>query len=156
MNIGSYPDTVAEVLDDQMIYPPGVHLAMQRFKQSEPWRGSVSERRIKFVALNRELAAIYQVDSPDLEFTRLDGSSSGASRYVPTEHRIIMTGRLSVVTYLHEFGHALGHNERQATAWSVNLFRLWFPSQFGRLLQVGHLLLRPSDAAARLLRDSAP
>ena len=46
--------------------------------------------------------------------------------------------RLSVVTYLHEFAHAMGRDERGACRWSLNLFRRVFPEQFARLRTDGH------------------
>ena len=58
---------------------------------------------------------------------------------MPREPAVItMRGRLSVVTYLHEFAHALGRGERGACRWSLNLFRRVFPEQCARLRADGH------------------
>ena len=97
--------------------------------------------------LFQRLAGIYRISAPKLVFGELDGSSSGASHYLPGQHEIVLLGRLSVVTYLHEFGHARGHDEREATRWSTNLFRRCFPHQYARLIHRGHILLRPQNAA---------
>ena len=61
--------------------------------------------------------------------------------YTPATHEIRLIGKLSVVTYLHEFAHARGADERQAVAWSVNLFARLFPRSFARLDQHGHTLV---------------
>jgi hypothetical protein len=81
---------------------------------------------------------------PTLRFEGIDGSFSGASSCRQPQSSepavITMRGRLSVVTYLHEFAHALGHGERGACRWSLNLFRRVFPAQFARLGTCGHTL----------------
>jgi hypothetical protein len=46
------------------------------------------------------------------------------------------------VTFLHEFAHARGFDERQACRWSINLFRRCFPRSFASCRQVGHTLVR--------------
>jgi hypothetical protein len=70
------------------------------------------------------------------------GTHSGASNYRPACHTITLTGKLSVLTYLHEFAHARGADERQACRWSINLFRRCFPRSFARCRAVGHTLVR--------------
>jgi hypothetical protein len=103
-----YPQCILEVLDEQMTYPPAVVRAVQRFARTRPWRGTVEDREAKFEQLNRDLAKVYGIAVPALNFERIDGSSSGSSHYIPSQRRIVLVGKLSVVTYLHEFAHALG------------------------------------------------
>lgn len=143
-----YPETVVEVLDDQLFFNLDAIRAMQKFHQVGPWRGSLDERKDKFRRVNRALATAYDIAEPDFVFGRIDGSNSGASHYIPVFHRIVLLGKLSVVTYLHEFAHARGMDERAATRWSVNLFRRCFPRQFSRLIHRGHVLVRPEEAVA--------
>lgn len=144
---GDYPATVIEVLDDNMRFRSRTLRTLKAFASLGPWSGTLAARRQKFIWLNQRLADIYGVPEPKLSFGQLDGSSSGSSHYIPSQHRIVLLGRLSVVTFLHEFAHALGHDERRATRWSANLFRRCFPRQYARLIHKGHLLLRPQDAA---------
>jgi hypothetical protein len=149
-----YPETVIEVLDDDVSYPDGVIEAVQAFAQAGPWRDFIKSRKRKFQRLNCELARACNKPEPTLMFRNLDGGSSGASCYMPQEHRIVLTGRLSVVTYLHEFAHSLGLDEREACRWSINLFRRCFPRQCARLIHVGHTLIRASDISATLTKES--
>jgi len=143
-----YPETVVEVLDDHMRFNLVALKAVREFHEAEPWRGSLDERKDKFRRLNRALSSAYDITEPRLVFGRIDGSSSGASHYMPSLHRITLVGKLSVVTFLHEFGHARGMNERRTATWSLNLFRRWFPRQFARLIHRGHMLIRPDEAVA--------
>lgn len=146
----NYPKCVLEVVDDQLTYQPEALHAVRRFARRQPWRGTVENREAKFEQLNCDLATAYGIAVPALNFQCIDGRSSGASHYIPTQHRIVLTGKLSVVTYLHEFAHALGMDERDACKWSINLFKRCFPQQYGRLVHLGHMLFRPADVAIRL------
>ena len=146
-----YPETVAEVLDDGMKFRPATLHAMWVFAHARPWSGTIEERQAKFRRLNGALAAAYEIAEPELVFETLDGGTSGRSHYVRALHRIVLVGKLSVVSFLHEFGHARGYGERMACKWSINLFRRIFPRRFSRLLQVGHMLVSP-----RSIRRGSP
>ena len=139
----NYPASVAEVLDDNLKFRPGVLAAVRRFKASKPYRGSLDERKSKFAALHQDLCAIFG-KTTTLTFGTLDGSDSGSSSYCPGTDTITLKGKLSVVTALHEFGHVVfGADERKACKWSVNLFRRTFPVLFSRCAQDGHTLRIP-------------
>jgi hypothetical protein len=144
-----YPDTVVEVIDDKMTFPPEVIRVASELARSRPWTGTLAERKEKFRQAAVDLAVALGIRPPELRFGRIDGSFSGASYYEPRHHRVVLSGRLSIITMFHEVGHALGFGERQATAFSVNLFKRCFPRQFARLIHRGHTLLRPQDVAMR-------
>lgn len=58
----------------------------------------------------------------------------------PAAHVIVLRGRLSVITLLHEVAHLLhGPSERVAVAWSLAAFRATFPRSFSRLTFSGHM-----------------
>ena len=141
-----YPQTAAECLSDNIKYRRGVIAAVKAFKRSGPWKGSIETRKKKFRRLNGRLAEAYGMPAPELHFEGIDGSFSGASscsrRSRGQPAVITMRGKLSVVTFLHEFAHALGKGERGACRWSINLFRRVFPRQFARLRADGHVLRR--------------
>ncbi len=149
-----YPETVVEILDDQMTFPSDLLQAVQEFAESNPWQGSTKSRQEKFRQLNRSVARACGIELPKLIFGKIDGRSTGGSRYTPRTHRIVIVGKLSVVTFLHEFGHALGFGERKACRWSINLFRKCFPRQYSSLIHVGHTLVRPQDISATLGKES--
>lgn len=117
-------------------------IAVERYRRRRPWSGSAVERVEKLRGLHRDLCEVYGVEAR-LVVEDLDGSGSELrSRYVPSTLTIHLCGRLSVVTYLHEFAHALGKGERGAIRWSVGLFRRCFPEQFARCSVQGGYLLR--------------
>ena len=137
-----YPTTFGEVLDPPVRFRPSVVAAAMRFAQSKPYRGDIDEQKAKFETLHTDICAIYSKRT-SLTFGLLDGSDSGTSHYLPSADLIVLCGRLSVVTYLHEFAHALGRDERGAVRWSINLFRRCFPRSFARCVESGQMLRRP-------------
>ena len=137
----NYPATVQEVLDPAVRFKPAALRAVRAFARSKPWRGTFAERWEKFITLRQALSEVYGI-APILEFWGEEGGHSGSSCFVPRRNTIILRGRLSVVTFLHEFAHARGADERQACRWSINLFRRCFPRSFARCRAVGHTLVR--------------
>lgn len=147
MPMFDYPQTVAEVLDDGRKYDPRALRVLRAFRRSKPWRGTVRERLDKLRSLNAALAAAYGIAAPDLVHAP---RQRGSSYYSPAFHRIVLAGELSVVTFLHEFGHARGwRSERKVCAWSINLFRRVFPRSYARLEHEGHTLVRPGRRPRR-------
>lgn len=137
-----YPQSVEEVLDDHMKFKKGAVEVLQRFKNKHVRDNS--ERFEAMVSLAAELSTIYEIATPSLKAEDCTPSGfSGASSYAPETHEITMRGKLSIITFLHEFGHALGKNEWDATKWSVNLFRKVYPDEFEKLEANGHVLVRP-------------
>ena len=114
---------------------------MELFARSGPWTGTIGERMDKFEKVHQDLCRIYGKQTR-LRFGLLDGSCSGSSYYHPSSDVITLQGKLSVVTYVHEFAHALGKIEHGACRWSVNLFWKCFPEQFGYCQSEGHMLRR--------------
>ena len=137
----AYPSTVAEVLDPPVRFRRATVEAVTCFATSRPWRGSIDERKDKFQQLHGDLCRVYGKQTT-LRFGPIDGNCSGSSYYSPALDMIELKGTLSVVTYLHEFAHAIGTiDEYSACRWSLNLFRQFFPRSFARCRAVGHVLL---------------
>jgi len=136
-----YPLTAAEVLDPAMTFRPGVLAAVRRAARSKLWRGSLEKRKAKLQSLHDGLCCLYS-KSTKLEFGVIDGSCSGSSYYRRSTDTISLSGKLSVVTFLHEFAHALGRDEFGACRWSINLFRRCFPRSYARTTCEGHVLRR--------------
>jgi hypothetical protein len=138
-----YPKTVAEVIDDRMRFKPAVLTALRAFKASHPWRGSFEQRHEKFRKLYADLSAAYNIKPPRLIFGNDHVSDSGRSAYLPQMRTVILRGRLSVVTALHEYAHVLGKDERGACMWSLNLFKRCWPRLFARCRHEGHMVRAP-------------
>jgi len=136
-----YPRTVAESMDPNAKYRPEALRAMRAFRDARPFQGTERERFAKIAALHVLLCDTYGI-FPILRRDWMTEGDSGSSCFRPGENSITLSGRLSVITYLHEFAHALGKGERGACRWSLNLFRRIFPRSFARLRPVGHTLVR--------------
>lgn len=137
----NYPASVHEVLVEGKKYHPAALRAVRKFAKSKPWSGSLSERQTKLRELNENLSAAYDVRPPQLVFGPAEpATDSGGSFYIRGLNAIVMRGRLSVVTYLHEFAHHLyGSDERKVCRWSLNLFRRCFPKSWEKLSFEGHM-----------------
>jgi len=111
---------------------------LQGFKLLNPWNGMVGARMDKFNLCFKQLKKLY--DKKDLKLTFFissqikNWSDSGCSYYNRNSDEIVLHGRLSVLTFLHEFAHALfGSSEKKAREWSINLFKKVWPEKFANL-----------------------
>jgi hypothetical protein len=137
----NYPATVAEVLRRPINFRRRTLRVVRDFARSRPWRGDFRDRCRKFEALHGQLCALYgKATELFIDTSAAWGRDSGDSHYRPGRDLIVLKGRLSVVTYLHEFAHALGRDERGAVRWSVALFRECFPRSYARARACGHVL----------------
>lgn len=135
-----YPQSIEELDLDSVVLDDGVVEAVRRFARSKPYRGTIEQRKAKFQKLNEDLAAACGVAAPSLVFDLNEGEDSGQSAYSPFLNVIVLKGRLSVITMLHEAGHGLlGVSETQACRWSLALFRKCFPRSWRRLRFEGHM-----------------
>jgi hypothetical protein len=141
-----YPETVAEVIDDEMKFRPAVYAAMKDFRASKPWQGTQGEMQFKLRALNQQLAGIYEIEEPKMVF--VDKMPGGGCCFRSKPAVIMLQpeseGRYSVVAYLHEFAHSIGKDEKGACKWSINLFKRIFPNSYNALEPDGHLLRKKS------------
>jgi hypothetical protein len=145
-----YPSSMEEILDDSLVYDKNTLLVLRKFREFGPWRGPVEERIGKYLWLNEALCMIYgqnvQVGlCPDILSGQERSTGNGGLVYQDDNEDgmkiIYLTGKLSVITFLHEWGHAIhGSSELLACRWSVNLFRKIFPRQFEKLNSSGHML----------------
>jgi len=136
----NYPDSVRQVLDDTLNFRSQALRAVRTFARSRPWRGSLDEQQQKVRLLHAALCHAYCIrPTPQLIFAN-DGTCSGRSCFIGGVNVIILRGRLSVVSYLHEFAHARGMNEYNACRWSINLFRRCFPRSWANARFEGHMV----------------
>ena len=124
-----------------------VERVLKAFKKSNPWAGTVGERIDKFNLLFKELKKIYDMKDWQLICSvptqiKFWKSSRKSCVYKP-EKVIILSGKLSVITFLHEFGHAIvtekfvkmprEKEEKMVQEWAVKLFSKVFPEKFEKL-----------------------
>lgn len=134
-----YPQTVEEALGQPLKFPPATLKTVRSFAASKPWRGTFQERKVKFRQLHADFCRFYGVN-PTLNIEGDGTGDSGGSAYCPITDTITLVGRLSVITYLHEFGHVLkGADEFAVCRWSLRLFQRCFPKSYSRLMWEGHV-----------------
>jgi hypothetical protein len=118
---------------------------LEKFKQMNPWEGDVGSRISKFNWCFKELKKIYNKEEYALVCsvateTKFWYSSRGS--YTDTLGKVIvLKGRLSVITFLHEFAHAFGMDEEGARQWSKNLFKKVWPEKYEKLVEIDGLMI---------------
>jgi hypothetical protein len=126
-------------------FNPAARAAVKSFRDSKPWRGTVGERANKFAELHRGLCRAYDLETMLLHDDAGDPGrvgSSGGSAYDRQTNKIVLRGRLSVVTYLFCFGAAVGMTPGEALSWSRDVFAHFFPRSFRGCRDVGGMLVR--------------
>jgi len=141
-----YPGSIDEILDDTVKYRKSLIKIMNRFKSFDPWDGTPAEKAAKLYWLHIRLCKIYDKKiylSWDPAIIMGVESKNGGGWYQHLDRHIHLYGKVSVLTFLHEWGHVLyGSSEYAACWWSINLFRKIFPKNFNKLRHraQGHLL----------------
>lgn len=132
---------------------PAGRAALKAFRDSKPWKGTVDQRADKFAELHRGLIAAYELETLLVrdDQTVDPNGSSGASMFDSLENRIVLRGRLSVVTYLYCFACAyllcqstVSRNDATAVAieWAQAQFRHFFPRSARGCREDNGLLVR--------------
>lgn len=139
------PAHVAALLNNRQKFSRPCLDAIREFRASKPWRGTVSERKAKFAALHAKLAEHYGLK------TRLVFQGVGAnmpsdnSSFDRRKDAIVLTGRLSVVTYLHLICAARDFEVKRCLAWSLSLFKRMFPLSWSRCEFEGYMIRKRSN-----------
>lgn len=118
--------------------------AIKAFRDAKPWRGTESERSEKFATLHRELTRAYDLETTLVRDDRTcDASGTSAhSQFDPRKNRIVLRGRLSVVTYLMLFGFARDADRGTAMNLAHKVFQHYFPRSYAGCSRIGGLLVR--------------
>lgn len=109
---------------------------IELLKRYNYWQGKIKERKFKFSLLNQFLNKLYGKNITlifDIPKRFSKWSFSGRSR---TDGKlfIILEGRLSLITFLHEWGHILkGHSQTETQNFAVNLFKEAYPKRYKKL-----------------------
>lgn len=130
--------SVAELVDEAMLFKPEIVVAAKAMARSKPWRGTLDERKQKFTAAAKTLGDLIDgpegtaAGAPRLIFGVLDGSDSISSNVGRRNNRISLVGRLSVVTLFWTLAARAGMGGRDSMKFAINLFRVAFPHSFAR------------------------
>jgi hypothetical protein len=116
--------------------------AVKAFRDAKPWQGSIEERGDKFAELHRGLTNAYNLETMLLRDDSEPNAASGESRFDPVKNKILLRGRLSVVTYLFCFAAACGLSRRAALHLAHATFRHYFPRSYRGCRMVNGMLVR--------------
>ena len=144
-----YPATMAENIKD-VKFKKGAVAALRKFKAKKTFKLDVPGRLEAMGELLEDLSKVYDIECPGFEAVNINGGHSGDSYYHRLQHKIVMQGKLSIITLLHEFAHARGKGEKGACVFSLaNLMTLWaedfkrvYPKQFEKLDGRNHCAVR--------------
>lgn len=153
MNSWSRGYPADQMLDPDFVISRELRAELRKFKiawlDARQDEGGVDAARLNAIRfLVADLSRHFEMPTPEVGHRGDFASFSGASCYGPG-HRITLSGRLSIITTLHEFTHARGYGETGAVWWSVNCFRNVWPRAYERLVAVSgtHVLVRRHDAS---------
>lgn len=110
--------------------------ALNEFKQKNPWAGDIKERKEKFRELHEKFNKIF---NKNIELTFLipenirDWEPSGASFYDKFYKIIAIRGRLSVITFIHEWLHVFTDSQEISRDLSEYIFAKIFPEKWEKL-----------------------
>jgi hypothetical protein len=110
------------------------------WKQQHVFRGTIEERKAKFLECHALLTRLfnkpYRLTFGEIteETEKIPGASANSYHQRSTQ-TINLSGRLSVITLLHEWGHALGMNEEDAQKFAWIHFKEAFPKSASRLIK---------------------
>jgi hypothetical protein len=150
--------TVESLISEAKTFKPEVLEATKAYARSKPWKGTQAERQEKLMTLHTALCAAYELTLGlkfiDIRDANLHGgmaiSGRGANR------AIVITGKVSVINYLHAFTKARGAGQRECYKWSLNLFKRCFPKSFDKSEKIGpNLFAAGTTARLDALREAA-
>lgn len=145
-----YPSTPL-VFGPEVKFKLGVIAAIKRFKKKKTHNRTTMERLAAMRELARDLGLVYnlpnEVKVAAVCLIEDDDADSRRSFYHPRTNTIVMVEKLSIITLLHEFAHALGKDEAGAVRWSLTLFQRVWPQQFERLQPDQHTMVLPRHEA---------
>ena len=120
--------------------------AVKRFRDAKPWGESFAVRLEKFKGFAAEFA---EACGMTVKFEFLGDESPGRpgnGGYDPVGNRVVLVGKLSVVTTLFAFGMVGGLERGEALKWATKLFRHYFPRSFARCRMVNGILVNGGTA----------
>ena len=153
---------IQQILETPIDFPVPIVTALRHFKRHHKLGNESNESRLQGMRdLLNEIAVTGGCPIPALRMEHINGESSGSSQYIQETHTIVMRGKLSIITFLHECAHAVyGYDEHMSRAWSINLFKRVYPKAFARLQVEGgddgfYLSLRTESMVAPVVANGS-
>ena len=123
----------------EIVYPEAVISTLKEFKKNHKYSAlpdGMQARQEAMAAMTQNFCVALAIEL--IAFRAFDLTPDGSSResyYDSIERCITMLGKLSVITFLHEFAHGLNPDggEDFARMWSLTLFRKVYPKAFENL-----------------------
>jgi len=129
----------------------GVIKALRNFKEKKTFNLDTDGRFEAMQEMLEELCDVCNIPVPSFEMENINGSFSGFSNFDFVNNKIIMRGKLSIITFLHEFAHAYFFHavnflyqesnalnyykiESLAKMWSHHYFSVVYPRQYAKIL----------------------
>lgn len=117
------------MLAEQIELSADAKCAIKSFRDAKPWRGTFEERLEKFHTFAKTFADACGLE---VEFVfagdeQQDTSLPANGGYSAEFNKIVLAGKLSVVTLLFSFGLVAGLARAEALRWAQKLFRHYFP-----------------------------
>lgn len=147
--------------NDRVRFSASVTTATKAFAKSKPWQGTIEERVQKFQTFHSALCDAMELENVDLMIDEANlfggrGASgmsclgfldeNGVLTHVETARPVIMlTGKLSVVTYLFLVGRALGYERTDAMTFATELFKQRFPRSAAAVQTRNGMLVRDDE-----------
>lgn len=135
---------IVELMEQPIDYSEEVIAAVKHFKslnlklRNLPEEERLQKQMVILADLNCDLCKAYNIKTVELRF------GGGYAHFNSAANRICLGGKFSIITYLHEFAHAMRSNlgisannrneeEKAARHWSVLLFKTVFPIAYENL-----------------------
>jgi hypothetical protein len=121
-----------------------IRVIRELIKEKRFFRQTDADKKILLAETLVVLNHLYGIETT-LSFRRSLFDFSGYGSYTPAT-KVISLPRISLVTFLHEFGHAYftqkgkENNEPKARTWSLELFKKASPKSYARAVEKNILL----------------
>lgn len=146
MNIRTRYPTKKEILKTGPMLDPGTQDMIARvlrgWKRVEwPPRGPATMPLLKRSAINKLTRILNAIFGKHVLLIYVEEAPSCC--YMRLLNTIVLNKSLSIISFLHEYGHALyGNSELKACRFSVHLFKDAFPKSYAKLQWRGHMLVK--------------
>ncbi len=129
---------------------PDIIELLKEFKRTKVWRGSIDERKQKFMACHgnlnqlygRNIKLVFKEVTPENE--RIS-CISGLSAYSEEFDTMVLFGKLSVITFIQLWGRAIGITPVDSIQWSKEIFDRVFPVSSRNIVTINGLMVKTND-----------